>query len=440
MRISLGYTSSMSSSPDRALYRKVSWRILPILFVCYLINYIDRVNVSFAELTMSKSLGMAEAAYGLGAGLFFIGYFSCQVPSNLMLHKVGARRWIALIIFVWGFISAGTAFVKEEWHFYTIRFVLGAAEAGFFPGVILYLTWWYPTAVRARIVALFLTAIPVAGLIGGPLSGWIMRTFQGAGLEGWQWLFIIEGLPCLAVAFWVWKGLPDQPYEARWLSREEKESLEDTLRTEAEARASNGAPEKASAAFKMPVVWVFCLLYFCTMMGLYGLSFWLPKLIKGLGWQDPLQIGLISAIPWFAAVVFMILWGAKSDRDRERRLHAAAAAFIAAVGFFGCGYVHHSLGGLLAMAFAAAGVMSLMAVLWAMPGALLNGTAAAAGIALINSFGNLGGFVSPTVIGFITERTQSHAAGQYLTAGFLLLATLLLCTCKFLSPSISKKA
>lgn len=427
-----------TSHEEDALYRKISWRILPILFVCYLINYIDRVNVSFAELTMSKSLGMAEAAYGLGAGLFFIGYFSCQIPSNLMLHRVGARRWIALIIFVWGFISAGTAFVKEEWHFYTIRFVLGAAEAGFFPGVILYLTWWYPSAVRARIVALFLTAIPVAGLIGGPLSGWIMRTFHGGGLEGWQWLFIIEGLPCLAVAFWVWKGLSDLPRDARWLKACERNLLENILRTEAEARSRAGAPEKASAAFRMPVVWVFCLLYFCTMMGLYGLSFWLPKIIKNLGWSDTLQIGFISAIPWLVAVVFMIIWGAKSDRDKERRLHAAGAGLIAAIGFFGCGFVHHSLGGLVALAFAAAGVMGLMAVLWAMPGALLNGTAAAAGIALINSFGNLGGFVSPTAIGYITERTQSHAAGQYLTAGFLLLAAALLYGLKFLSPKTGR--
>jgi MFS family permease len=428
----------MISPQESALFRKVSWHLLPILFVCYLINYIDRVNISFAELTMSKSLGMAEAAYGLGAGLFFIGYFSCQVPSNLLLHKFGARRWIGLIIFVWGFISAGIAFVKEEWHFYLIRFVLGAAEAGFFPGVILYLTWWYPTTIRARIVALFLTAIPVAGLIGGPLSGWIMHTFQGGGMEGWQWLFIIEGLPCLAVAFWVWKGLPDRPHEAKWLDLAEKNQIEDLLRHEAEARARLGAPDKASAVFKMPVVWVFCLLYFCTMMGLYGLSFWLPKIIKGLGWQDPLQIGLISAIPWMVAVVFMIAWGAKSDRDKERRLHAATAALLATIGFAGCGFVHQSFGGLVSVAFAAAGVMGLMAVLWAMPGALLNGTAAAAGIALINSFGNLGGFVSPTAIGFITERTQSHSAGQYLTAGFLLLAAILLFSLKFLSPKTAR--
>lgn len=424
----------MSSTLDLSVYRKISWHLLPILFVCYLINYIDRVNISFAELTMSKSLGMAEAAYGLGAGLFFIGYFTCQVPSNLLLQKFGARRWIGLIIFVWGFISAGTAFVKEEWHFYLIRFVLGAAEAGFFPGVILFLTWWYPTSIRARIVAVFLTAIPVAGLIGGPLSGWIMHTFQGGGFEGWQWLFIVEGLPCLAVAFWVWKGLVDRPQEARWLTAGEKSTVEAILRSEAEARARSGAPDKASGAFKLPVVWVFCLLYFCTMMGLYGLSFWLPKIIKGLGWQDPLHIGLISAIPWSIAVIFMLYWGARSDQKRERRRHAAVAAVIATLGFAGCGFIHQSFGGLVSLALAAAGVMGLMAVLWAMPGALLNGTAAAAGIALINSCGNLGGFVSPSVIGWITQTTQSNAGGQYLTAAFLFLAAVLLFSLRFLEP------
>ena len=425
----------MISPQESALYRKISWRLLPILFVCYLINYIDRINISFAELTMSKSLNMAEAAYGLGAGLFFIGYFTCQVPSNLLLHKFGARRWIGLIIFVWGFISAGTAFVQHEWQFYTIRFVLGAAEAGFFPGVILYLTWWYPSSIRARIVALFLTAIPVAGLIGGPLSGWIMHTFDGlAGLHSWQWLFIVEGLPCAAVAFWVWKGLVDRPHDAPWLNAGEKSMVETIQRSEAEARARSGAPDKASGAFKLPVVWIFCLLYFCTLMGLYGLSFWLPKIIKGLGWQDPLQIGLISAIPWSMAVIFMIFWGARSDRKSERRFHAATAAVIAAIGFAGCGFIHHSGAGLLVVAFAAAGVMGLMAVLWAMPGALLNGTAAAAGIALINSCGNLGGFVSPFVIGWITETTQSNAGGQYLTSGFLLLAAVLLVSLKFIEP------
>ena len=424
----------MMSPQERSLYRKVNWRLLPILFVCYLINYIDRVNISFAELTMSKSLDMAEAAYGLGAGLFFIGYFACQVPSNLLLHRFGARRWIGIIIFAWGLISASTAFVQNEWHFYTIRFVLGAAEAGFFPGVILFLTWWYPTAIRARIVALFLTAIPVAGLLGGPLSGWIMHHFQGKGLEGWQWLFIVEGLPCLAVAFWVWKGLVDRPREAGWLNDEEKSLIENLQRSEAEARARQGAPDKASGALRMPVVWLFCLLYFCTMMGLYGLSFWLPKLIKGLGWHNPLEIGLVSAIPWSIAVVFMIFWGARSDRKSERRYHAGVAALIAAVGFAGCGFIHHSAGGLVALALAAAGVMGLMAVLWAMPGALLNGAAAAVGIALINSCGNLGGFVSPFVIGWLTETTRSNAGGQYLTAAFLSLAAVLLFSLKFLSP------
>lgn len=417
------------------LFRKVSLHLLPILFVCYLINYVDRVNISFAKLTMSASVGIDAAAYGLGAGLFFIGYFAFQVPSNLLLNRFGARRWIAIIIFTWGLISAGTAFIREEWEFYLIRFVLGAVEAGFFPGVILYLTWWYPSTIRARIVALFLTAIPVAGLLGGPLSGWIMQTFQ-SGLESWQWLFIIEGIPCVAVAVWVWRQLPDRPADARWLNPSEKETIDGLLQNETAQRARAGAPEKLAAIFTLPVVWVFCLLYFCTMMGLYGLSFWLPQIIKELGWSSPMHIGLVSAVPWLVAVIFMLFLGARSDRHRERRLHAATSALIAAAGFAGCGFIHNSWGGLSSAAMAAAGVMGLMAVLWAMPGALLNGTAAAAGIALINSFGNLGGFVSPTLIGYITERTGNSSAGQYLTAGFLVVAAACLATMRFLEPAL----
>jgi len=424
----------MAPTPENSIYAKISMRVLPILFCCYLINYIDRVNISFARLTMSASLGIDDAAYGFGAGLFFIGYFTCQVPSNLLLHRFGARRWIALILFLWGLVSAGTALIHHEWEFYIIRFVLGATEAGFFPGVILYLTWWYPAEVRVRIIAWFLTAIPVAGLLGGPLSGWIMERFNGRGLAGWQWLFVLEGLPCLAVAAWVLKGLPDRPGEAKWLADEERGRLASTLTAEAERRAQSGAPELASAIFKMPVVWMLCLLYFCTMMGLYGLSFWLPQIIKDLGWSGPLRIGLISAIPWLVAVFFMLAWGRNSDRHQERRLHAGGAAMIAAAGFILCGLMHDNWIGLVAISVAAAGVMGMMAVQWAMPSALLNGSAAAAGIAMVNSFGNLGGFVSPTLIGQITKHTGNHAAGQYVTGGFLLLAGVLLFALRFLEP------
>ena len=424
----------MTPSPETSMFTKISVRLLPILFCCYLINYIDRVNISFAKLTMSASLGIGDAAYGFGAGLFFIGYFTCQVPSNLLLNRFGARRWIAVILFAWGLVSAGTALIHHQWQFYVIRFVLGATEAGFFPGVILYLTWWYPSAMRVRIIASFLTAIPVAGLLGGPLSGWIMQNFHGAGLHDWQWLFVMEGIPCLGMAFWVLKSLPNHPGDAPWLNDDERARIESTLAQEAALRAQGGAPDRARAVVGMPVVWLLCLLYFCTAMGLYGLSFWLPQIIKDLGWDGPLKIGLISAIPWLVAVIFMFFWGTNSDRHAERRLHAAGASMLAAAGFFLCGLLNHSWIGLAAVSLAAAGIMGLMAVQWALPSALLNGTAAAAGIAMINSFGNLGGFASPTLIGLITDRTGNHASGQYVTGAFLLFEALVLFSCRFLQP------
>lgn len=408
------------------LYRRISLRLLPILFCCYLANYIDRVNVSFAKTHIAASLGLSDTAYGLGAGLFFVGYFFFQVPSNLLLDRIGARRAITLIILLWGVISAGGAFVRSEEQFYAQRLVLGAAEAGFFPGVILYLTRWYPSALRARIFALFLTAIPVAGLIGGPLSGLILEHVHG-GLESWQWLFILEGLPGLLLAAWVWRCLPDQPVDARWLSPAERSQLEADLRDDA-ARAHPTAPpgESTLRSLLHPLVAQLCLLYFCTMMGLYGLSFWIPQIIRGLGWQGDLRVGLLSAIPWGIAVVFMIYLGGRSDRRGERRRHAAFAGVLAALGFALCGWLDTGLAGLAAVALAASGVMGLMAVQWSLPGALLRGTAAAAGIALVNSFGNLGGFVSPFVLGKLSEATGTARWGLLLTAASLALAATLL--------------
>lgn len=417
-------------------FRRISLRILPILFCCYLINYIDRVNVSFAKSHISNSLGIGPAAYGLGAGLFFIGYFFLQVPSNLLLHRIGARRCISLIMVVWGVISASTAFVRTEWQFYVIRFLLGASEAGFFPGVILYLTWWYPAALRVRVVAIFLTAIPVAGLIGGPVSGWILENVRGGGLEDWQWLFIVEGVPCVLTAAWVYRALPDHPRDARWLPEADRRNLDEILQVEARDRAAGGATANSAAkAFRHPLVWKLCLLYFCTMMGLYGLSFWLPQIIEALGWSGSLQIGLLSAVPWLIAVIFMLLWGARSDRQQERRQHCVVAAVIAAGGFALCGAVPTGWIGLAAISVAAAGVMGMMAVQWSLPSNLLSGSAAAAGIALVNSFGNLGGFISPTLIGRITEATGNQNYGLFTTAAILLFAAVLLWFSPSLEPS-----
>lgn len=425
--------TAISLSPT---YRNISIRILPILFCAYLINYIDRVNVSFAQLHISTALGIGPAAYGFGAGLFFIGYFFLQVPSNLLLHRIGARKCITLIMLVWGTISACTAFIQTEWQFYAIRFLLGASEAGFFPGVILYLTWWYPAALRVRVLAIFLTAIPVAGLIGGPLSGWILENATWGGLHDWQWLFIIEGAPCLLMALWVFRCLPDHPRDAPWLEAADREKLETVLQAEALQRSASGShAHSAAKALLHPLVWKLCLLYFCTMMGLYCLSFWLPQIIHQLGWTGDLQIGLLSAAPWSVAVVFMLLWGARSDQKQERRFHCAFAGLMAAVGFALCGLAPGGFMGLAAISLAAAGVMGMMAVQWSLPGSLLSGTAAAAGIALVNSFGNLGGFVSPVLIGKITKATGNQNWGLFTTAAFLVFAAILL-SC---SPSLEPK-
>ncbi len=303
-----------------SLYRRISIRILPILFCCYLVNYVDRVNVSFAQLRISASLGIGPAAYGFGAGLFFIGYFFLQVPSNLFLHRIGARNCMSLIVLLWGVVSASTAFVRNEWDFYVLRFLLGACRGRFFPG-----RDSLPHVVVSRggprpRGGLFLTAIPVAGLLGGPASGWILENVRGSGLQDWQWLFILEGAPCVLVALWVFRCLPDHPRDARWLAEADRRRLDAALQKESLQRAATGsAADSAAKAFLHPAVWKLCLLYFCTMMGLYGLTFWLPQVIQALGWSGALQIGLLSAIPWLVAVVFMLLLGARSDRKQERR-------------------------------------------------------------------------------------------------------------------------
>ena len=417
-------------------YIRISQRLLPILFFSYLVAYINRVHVSFAKSAMMSSLNIGDAAYGLGAGLFFIGYFLCEVPSNLLLYRFGARRALARIIISWGVISAATAFIHTEWQYHTIRFVLGAAEAGFFPGIILYLTWWYPSAVRTRIIAYFITAIPVAGLVGGPLSGWIMQRMGGIrGLANWQWLFLLEGAPCFLIGWWVLRALPERPQNAMWLSADDRRQVESDLNQEAQLRLATAGSESPWSVFTMPKAWILCALYFCNMMGLYGLTFWLPEIVKTLGWTTPVKVGCVSAVPWLVAVVFMILYGIHSDRTQERRLHAAGAALLGAAGFALCGFLHqNSWAGLAAISAAAAGVMSLMAVNWSLPSGLLGGAAAASGIALINSCGNLGGFVSPTLIGQINQRTGSVVSGQYLTALFMLAAGVILFAVPSLQP------
>ncbi|MEN9835270.1 MAG: hypothetical protein RL011_1463 [Pseudomonadota bacterium] len=419
-------TSADMATPTNAQYRKISWRLLPLLFTCYVVAYIDRVNVGFAKLEMLSDLAMSEAAYGLGAGIFFLGYFLLEVPSNLILHRVGARLWIGRIMITWGILSGAMSHVTTEYQFYLVRFFLGVAEAGFFPGIILYLGYWYPRGLRTRVTAIFMAAVPVAGIIGGPLSGWIMKYLEGyAGQRGWQWMYWIEAVPALLLGLYVAAMLPDGPSDARWLSDHERQSVRSRLARE----DSQKEHERFMDALSAPGFWQLCAVYFCLVMGNYGVSFWLPSVIKGTGITDPGQVGLLSALPWIAALVTMIAVSASADRRQEYRWHVAISALVSALGFYlAASHLHGTAGALVAMTLAACGIITSLPIFWSLPAATLSGVAAAGGIALINSIGNLAGFLSPYLVGWLNDQTRSPATGLYAISGFLILGALLTLT------------
>jgi D-galactonate transporter len=396
---------------------------MPFLFLCYVAAYLDRVNVGFAKLQMQAELGFSDTVYGLGAGIFFIGYFLFEVPSNLLMTRTGARIWIARIMLSWGLISSALMLAGSAASFYLLRFLLGAAEAGFFPGIILYLTYWYPARRRARMVALFMSGVAVAGVVGGPLSGWIMSACAGVlGLSGWQWLFLLEGLPSVLLGIWTLFYLDDGIRAASWLSESEKQVLEREI-------VADGAGKQHLAlgrVFGSAKVWLLALVYFMFVMGLYGVSFWLPQLIKNSGVKDVFDIGLLTAVPYFAAAVTMVLAARHSDRSGERRWHAAAAALAGAAGLIVATlYADNTLIAMAALSVATAGILSTFPIFWSLPTAMLGGAAAAAGIALINSVGNLAGFVSPYLVGAIKDASHSTANGMYLLAASLVLGGLL---------------
>ena len=423
----------VSDAGADAVYRKVAWRLLPFLFLCYVVAYLDRVNVGFAKLQMMSDLKFSETAYGLGAGIFFIGYFIFEIPSNLILHRTGARRWIARIMVTWGILSAGTMFVTSETMFYIVRFLLGAAEAGFFPGIILYLTYWFPAQQRGRIVALFMTAIAMSGVIGGPLSGWIMTEMNGVnGWAGWQWLFLLEGMPSVLMGIAVFFYLDDSIRAAKWLTREEQDLLERNIAADQKTQAHMSV----SQTLRDPRVLLLAGLYFCFIMGLYGVSFWLPQLIKGLGVTNLMSIGLLSAIPYGVAAVAMVLVGRSSDTRGERRMHLVMPALMAAVGLALAGqFSGQPVLGMMALTLGTAGVLSVLPVFWTLPTALLGGAGAAAGIALINSVGNLAGFVSPFMVGAIKDATGSTTLAMWVLAGSMVLGAVL----AVLATRISRK-
>ncbi len=421
-----GGEAAIHADLEETAYTKVTWRLIPFLFLCYVFAYLDRVNVGFAKLQMLSDLKFSETIYGLGAGIFFIGYFLMEVPSNLALHRFGARKWIARIMISWGVVSAAMIFVKTPTAFYVLRFLLGVAEAGFFPGIILYLTYWYPASRRSKITALFMTGIPIAGVLGGPLSGWILDRFHNInGLHEWQWLFLLEAIPSLVAGIVTFLYLDDRIRDAKWLDADEKAVLERALASE----SGKIEVHHASGAFKNARVWVLCAGYFGIIMGLYGISFWLPTLIKASGVTHALDVGLLTMIPYGAAAIAMVMIGRSSDHTKERRWHVALPAIVGAVGLAASTLVSHQPAmAVLALTVATMGILGALCQFWSIPPAFLGGAAAAAGIALINSVGNLAGFVSPYLVGWIKDATQSTDLGLYCVALSLILAAAIVLT------------
>ncbi len=415
--------ASGASSFEAATYRKVGWRLIPFLMLCYFVAYLDRVNVGFAQLQMKSDLQFSDAVYGFGAGIFFLGYFLFEVPSNLVLHRVGARLWIARIMITWGLISALTMVIQTPTMFYVARFLLGLAEAGFFPGIILYLTYWYPAARRSQMTAWFMSAVALSGLIGGPVSGWILHTFHGhSGLAGWQWLFLLEGAPAVVLGVVVLLVLDNGIAQARWLTDAEKTLLQERIASEARTKTHVSALQ----AMASPRVWLLALVYFSVVMGLYGLGFWLPLLFKTTGVSDPLTIGWLVAIPYGVSIVAMILVGRHSDATRERRWHVAIPALLGAAGLLlSTLWTDNTLGAVLTLTLATCGIMTVLPLFWSLPTAFLTGTAAAAGIALINALGNLAGFFGPSIVGWVKQATHSTNGGILVLAAFMVLCALL---------------
>ncbi len=424
----------MHESPDdEEIDRKETVHLIPFLFLCYFVAYIDRVNVGFAKLQMLTDLKFSETVYGFGAGIFFIGYFIFEVPSNILLEKIGPRIWIARIMVTWGVLSSCMMFVNSEASYYVLRFFIGVAEAGFFPGIILYLTYWYEQERRGRVVALFMTAIAFSGVVGGPLSGWIMEYFSGRhGLNGWQWLFLLEGLPALVLGIAAFFYLDDSVAEAKWLSNEEKAVLQSRL--DADAKTKVRMP--LTKLFTDARVWLFSAIYFFMVMGMYGIGFWLPNIIKAAGVNDMFQNGLLSAIPYLVAAIAMVLVGRNSDRTGERHWHLIICSLLGAAGFWlSSAYEHNIHVALLGTTIAASGLLSAISLSWSLPTAYLTGTAAAAGIATINSIGNLSGFVSPLIIGWIKDATGSLAGGLYFLSASLAFSAILVFCSKKLQPA-----
>ncbi|GLO51361.1 MFS transporter [Pseudomonas putida] len=409
------------------IYKKMSIRLIPFLFVCYVLAYLARINVSFAKLDMLADLNISETAYGLGAGVFFIGYLVFAVPSNIILERIGAKRWICFLMITWGALTSLMMLIQNVNTFYVLRFFIGVAEAGFFPGIIYYFTRWFPSERRGRVIALFMAAIPVSGIVGGPLSGWIMSVMQHApmGISNWQWLFLSYGIPTIMVGFLVTKFLPDSFESAGFLSDSEKQLVRSELVRDAKSHSHSSSKSSALNFLKSPIVWYFSLVYFLIEMGEYALGFWMPTIIKNAGFSDLKSVGLLAAIPYAFAAATMIYVGRSADLRNERKWHLAIPLFIGMLGLIMAAHFSHN--GLLAMiglTLATCGVMASFPVFWTVPTALL-GASAAAGVALINCVGNLAGFISPFFVGWMVDLTHSTDVSLYVVALCAFLGALL---------------
>jgi MFS transporter, ACS family, tartrate transporter len=403
---------------------KVSRRLVPFLILCYFVAYLDRVNVSFAGLTMRNDLGLTASAFGFASGIFFVAYFFFEVPSNLLLHRFGARKWIARIMLTWGVISGATAFIEGALGFDVLRVLLGIAEAGFFPGIIFYLTLWFPTVYRARIVGWFMAAIPASTVIGAPISGLLLGLDGVAGLKGWQWMFIVEAVPALILSVVVFFYLTDRPADARWLAEDERRWLIDRLDAEERKRERAESLTVTQALLDTRVL-MLALVYFGAVATNYGVGFWLPQIIQGFGTgMSKFEIGLVTAIPYAVGAVSMVLWGRRSDRKMERKWHVAIPLIVAAAGIGLAGVLDDPVLKMAALSVAGFGVFSCLPVIWTLPAAFLSGASAAAGIAIINSLGNLSGFVGPYAMGWVKDATGSFAGGLFLIAGLAIVATI----------------
>jgi ACS family tartrate transporter-like MFS transporter len=409
----------MNKALDSAV-SKATWRLLPFLFILYIVAYLDRINVSFAALSMNKDLGLDQTAYGFGAGIFFLGYILFEVPSNLILTRVGPRRWIARIMVSWGFVTMALAYAQGAWSFAALRFLLGVAEAGFFPGIILYLTYWFPVSRRAKAVALFMTATPVAGLIGSPVSGWIMRMHGALDHAGWQWLFLIEGFPAVLLGVAVWFFLPSTPDEASWLTDEERAALAAAL--DAERRETAGRHlSSLRQGLLSSMVWTLGFVYFCSVLAMYGLVMWLPQIVAQVTAGDAFDVGLYVAVAYFFAAAGMVVIGASSDRLGERRFHVIGSMLLCMAGMLALTKAAGLASVLAGASLAAMGIWGVLGPFWGLSTRYLTGAAAAAGVALINSLGNVGGFAGPYLMGFVKANTGHYSEAFLVIAGIILV-------------------